>query len=275
MKEIDEVELARAEEQASHAERELVDAIAEAEADAAEVARVLSDLRARVAGHRERGVVGLDAVHEELDRLASPRVPLDRHHARVRDARADAVRARTWVVTAMRDDLARFALELGDVVEVADRARAALDRLRSGERVEPSRRLERLRTGTAELVALPAAHAPGLAASARRQLPRIRLETSIDMHSASNFFTGLSENISDGGVFVATDRDAPIGTEVELAFTLPDGVEIRGRGQVRWARRRRDGVVAGLGVQFIDLSGAAQDAVQNFVRVRSPIIHPA
>ena len=27
-----------------------------------------------------------------------------------------------------------------------------------------------------------------------------------------------------------------VGTEVDIAFTLPDGVEIRGRGVVRWAR---------------------------------------
>jgi len=269
MKEIDEADIDVAEQQAAQAEAALAEAIAEAQADGAEVARTLADLRARLGGHFKRGVVGLDALNDELEHLATPTVPLDRHETRVREARADAVRARMWVVAAMRDDLKRFGFELGDAVQLADRVRDALDRMR-GERVDSTRRFERIRTSTAEMVAVDRQARP----ISRRRLPRIRLDADIDLHSISNFFIGHSENISDGGVFVATDREVAIGTEVELAFTLPDGVEIRGRGQVRWARPTAAGAVAGLGVQFIELTGAAQDAVQNFVRMRSPIVRP-
>lgn len=265
----DEPDINVAEEQASRAEGQLVEAITESEADAAEVAYTLRELRTRLDEEIARGAVGLDELAAELARTVTPIVPMERHRERVREARADAVRARMWVVTAMRDDLKRFGFELGDAVRTADRVRDTLQRIKD-ERFHMTRRFDRIRTSTAEMVAVRDAKSP----AARRQLPRIRIDAKIDLHSESNFFAGFSENISDGGVFVATDQQVPIGTEVDLAFTLPDGVEIRGRGAVRWVRDASPDAAPGLGVQFVNLSGAAHDAVQNFVRLRSPLFLP-
>lgn len=269
-RDLTERDIEQAEQQASQAEAALRALIAEHEADAAEVAYTLRELRMRVEEEIRREARGLEELFEKLKVASAPTVPTERHDARVLEARADAVRARTWVVAAMHDDLKRFTFELGDAVTLADEAREALQRVAETPRLNMTRRFERIRAVTADLVLeRAAARLP----KPRRQQPRVRLETAIDLHSDSNFFRGTSENISDGGVFVATSENIPVGTEVDLAFTLPDGVEIRGRGQVRWHRAEgEEGGGVGLGVQFVNLSGAAHDAVQNFLGLREPMV---
>jgi len=269
-RDLNESEIEKAEAQATHAEAELGALISEAEDDAKEVAATLSELRLRLEEVvRGGGATGLDEVLDEARHVAAPVVPLDRHRSRVLEARADAMRARLWVVSAMKDDLKRFSLELADAVRTAETVRVALDRHAEAPRLSVTRRFERIRAVTADLTS----RVESIESHPRRLLPRVRLETAIDMHSTSNFFNGFSENISDGGVFVATDLDLPGDTEVELAFTLPDGVEIRGRGKVRWVRKAGPDVPGGVGVQFLNLSGAARDAVQNFLAMREPLFH--
>ncbi|MFO0744336.1 MAG: TIGR02266 family protein [Myxococcota bacterium] len=270
-RELTDQEIVQAEEQASRAEAELREAITESEADAAEVAYTLRELRMRVEEEIRRGLPNLEGVLDDLNRASAPVVPLDRHHARLIEARADAVRARMWVVAGMQDDLKRFGFELADAVQTAEAAREALQKSVETPRVNMTRRFERIRAVTADLIAKQRIANPP---TPRRQRPRVRLQAAIDLHSASNFFRGFSENISDGGVFIATEEQLPVGTEVDIAFTLPDGVEIRGRGVVRWARGAGPDSAAGLGVQFINLSGAASDAVQNFLTMREPLFHP-
>src|SRR5262249_62108806 len=51
--------------------------------------------------------------------------------------------------------------------------------------------------------------------------PRVRMQAAIDFQSDSNFYTGFSTNISEGGIFVATVSSPARGTQVKLHFTLP------------------------------------------------------
>ena len=104
----------------------------------------------------------------------------------------------------------------------------------------------------------------------RRRDPRMRLETEVDLKSDSNFFVGQSQNISDGGLFFATPDHPPTGTEVDLAFSLPGGVEVRARGVVRWARERVGDSPAGVGIAFTALSPDAQKAIAWFLSQREP-----
>lgn len=261
---LDDKLIAQAEDDVARAEEELRQAIAEADADAADVAFTLHELRARAGDDSTLAVVG-----EALAKVRLPTLPLTAHEARVLEARADAVRARQWVVGAMHEDLERFRLELGDVVLAAERARDELQRRSERPRISPTRRFERIRAVTTDQV-LAARPEP----SPRRQRPRARLDAAIDLHSDSNFFVGATENISDGGVFVATDKILDEGAEVDLVFTLPGGFEVRGRGLVRWHRAAAPGVEPGVGVQFVDLSGAVEDAVENFIALRRPLASP-
>ncbi len=110
----------------------------------------------------------------------------------------------------------------------------------------------------------------------KRQSPRVKMQAAVDFHSDNNFFNGFSANISDGGLFVATVNLVPLGTEVDLSFTLPSGEKIDAKGVVRWVREVNDKLpdaFPGIGVQFSALNPAAQDAIDTFLAQRDPLFY--
>ncbi len=90
------------------------------------------------------------------------------------------------------------------------------------------------------------------------------------MNSSSdhNFYTGFTQNISEGGLFVATSNIAPLGTNLEFTFTLhPDPESITVRGVVRWIRESHDftELPPGMGVMFSDVDAIASDRINEFI----------
>jgi len=116
--------------------------------------------------------------------------------------------------------------------------------------------------------------APGAAGRASSRIP---LQTQVDLSSDSNVFTGFSTNLSEGGVFVATLNLLPVGTAVDLTFSLPGKVRISVQGEVRWTREvddRMPDVFPGVGVRFVDLTPEAAKALHRFVGEREPLFYP-
>lgn len=86
---------------------------------------------------------------------------------------------------------------------------------------------------------------------------RFRLYLNLTLSTATLDYSAFSGNVSDSGLFVATPETLPLGTELNLGFTLPgreDRLELR--AQVCWSREEFDlthDVVPGFGVRFLDL----------------------
>ena len=108
--------------------------------------------------------------------------------------------------------------------------------------------------------------------SERRSFPRMPVEVDIGMYSESNFYAGLTQDISEGGLFVATQKILPLGTDVSVSFTLPGVPEIKTDGQVTWIRQPIDGV-PGMGIRFTRLTSDDQATIQRFVAKRPPLYH--
>lgn len=105
---------------------------------------------------------------------------------------------------------------------------------------------------------------------------RIRVQVGVDLNTATNFFVGTSLNLSEGGLFVATRAEVPVGTEVDLGFTLPTGATVQVKGVVRWRRAPDDRtplITAGLGIQFLDATADALDQVRAFIEQRDPLVY--
>jgi uncharacterized protein (TIGR02266 family) len=110
------------------------------------------------------------------------------------------------------------------------------------------------------------------------------LSLAITMRGDNNFYVGLSENISETGVFIATQHVLAIGTPVVLSFTLPSSDEpISVVGTVEWVRgpdamaRAGDNFAdhfgdakPGMGVCFTDIEQESMHAIRNFMRFRAP-----
>jgi len=100
---------------------------------------------------------------------------------------------------------------------------------------------------------------------------RVGVQVRVDLRSENTFFTGFSENISEGGLFIATEAPHEIGDELDVELSLMGGGHrIAQKVVVRWIRpaEAAGGLPAGMGVQFIELTTHQQDALQEFVDSR-------
>lgn len=107
-----------------------------------------------------------------------------------------------------------------------------------------------------------------------RRSQRVALHADVDLFSDSNFYTGFSSDLSDGGIFVATCNMLEPGTEVEVAFTLPGSLRIQAKGVVRWNREYNDRfpeVFPGVGIEFVEMAEDSRLAVHAFTSQREPM----
>jgi uncharacterized protein (TIGR02266 family) len=110
----------------------------------------------------------------------------------------------------------------------------------------------------------------------RRTSPRVPLETQVNFEGGTNFYTGFSQDISSGGLFVCTYDLQPIGTRVELTFSLPDGYTVNAPGQVRWLRDPIEpdpDAPPGMGIMFEELLPEDRRAIDEFVNLRAPLFY--
>jgi len=153
--------------------------------------------------------------------------------------------------------------------------------MRSQDEVEFTQRVIQRTTETAQVVLREAPKADG----DRRAKPRYAVSLSVTLVGDHNFYVGLTENISEGGIFVRTHRQIPIGTVLKLEFSLPTSeTKLSVVGMVRWVRSANalreehnnfgsvddDAFKPGLGIQFVAMDADALRAIQKFVRVRRP-----
>ncbi len=108
----------------------------------------------------------------------------------------------------------------------------------------------------------------------QRRHGRADLSVEVSLEGEHNFFVGFSENVSEGGLFVATHSLREIGSIIHLTFQLPDRARpIEVEAVVRWIRlfSEASDVPPGLGLQFVDLSDEDAHAIRTFVERRAPL----
>lgn len=112
----------------------------------------------------------------------------------------------------------------------------------------------------------------------RRASPRVPVDCGVTFTSESNFYVGFTENVSRGGLFVATTDLLPPGTPVNLRFTLPGETSpTYVDGVVRWQRWAEDvgeQIAPGLGIEFVELDPVIRARIEEFVDRRAPLFYP-
>jgi uncharacterized protein (TIGR02266 family) len=110
--------------------------------------------------------------------------------------------------------------------------------------------------------------------SQRREHPRYKVELDVSLGSDHNFYVGFVENLSSGGVFIATHMLKSVGEVFELTVHLPNSTDaVCGVGEVRWIREysERSNVPPGMGVRFISLEAGAEKLIEDFLARREPM----
>jgi uncharacterized protein (TIGR02266 family) len=112
----------------------------------------------------------------------------------------------------------------------------------------------------------------------QRRTPRVELNVEIGLDDHTNFYVGFAENVSEGGLFVATYKLRPVGTEIALTFVLPNDCAVQVQGVVRWVRDPRDlaasDVPPGMGIEFKDVGTEDRLRIEAYVRAHAPIFYP-
>jgi uncharacterized protein (TIGR02266 family) len=115
--------------------------------------------------------------------------------------------------------------------------------------------------------------APPAEASHQREHSRFSVDLDVTVGSDHNFYAGFAENLSAGGVFIATHKLKPVGSRIELSINLPNSAQLRVEGQVRWIRvfNDRSDTPPGMGVKFDNLAPEAVALIQEFLSRREPL----
>lgn len=102
---------------------------------------------------------------------------------------------------------------------------------------------------------------------AMRGLVRVPLETDVDLNLPQAAARGRSLNISRGGIFVETEERCPDpDTELRLSFALPEtSAPLAPTARVVWRRFEAEGLLAGMGLQFLELDREAARMLDEYV----------
>jgi acetolactate synthase-1/3 small subunit len=100
---------------------------------------------------------------------------------------------------------------------------------------------------------------------ARRKHPRHALSFEVRLGSVDELARLWTQDISQGGMSVQTEREIPIGTRVELRLVHPQSSEsFAVHAMVR--RQIDQPGFRGIGVEFVDLDRARKKALTEFIR---------
>jgi uncharacterized protein (TIGR02266 family) len=105
----------------------------------------------------------------------------------------------------------------------------------------------------------------------KRKSDREPVTLFVEYEGADDLVGDYTENLSSGGTFVATNRELPIGTNIQLVLSFPGLLEpIAIEGTVRWTRGSQnatevvaEGEEAGAGIQFT--AGTARDQLAGLI----------
>jgi len=134
---------------------------------------------------------------------------------------------------------------------------------------------------TEKQAAKPAGLAAGTAAAPTDQdmqakTIQMSLDEQLKVDGDSHFYCGFSENIDEGGIFVATFDIKKINSKILVTFTLPTGRTVTAKGLVRWVREYNPStpeMAPGMGIRFIQLHPDDAKAITVYLKQRAPIFY--
>jgi uncharacterized protein (TIGR02266 family) len=104
----------------------------------------------------------------------------------------------------------------------------------------------------------------------RRRYRRLRTDMDVAIapreatHETASYFLSKASNLGENGAFVTTSKPMPVGSFVDLEFTLAGkGSRVKVFGVVRWIERQKEG--GGMGVQFLEVSTTDRKNLRAYV----------
>lgn len=101
----------------------------------------------------------------------------------------------------------------------------------------------------------------------RRTHIRTPMSVGIMLQGPVDHYGAVSHNFGEGGVFLRTDTQEPLGTMVDLSFTLPGRAErFRLEGEVIFSSgKKSEGFPTGMGIKFTGLDPGTKEALSGYM----------
>lgn len=96
----------------------------------------------------------------------------------------------------------------------------------------------------------------------KRRTPRVSISAGVWVawHASGTRYVSRVRDISAGGLFVSTPSPVPVGTQVNLLFSLPEG-EVKAQAVVR-----NSVAGEGMGVEFVQMEGASRERLYEVLK---------
>jgi len=107
----------------------------------------------------------------------------------------------------------------------------------------------------------------------QRASVRVPTRFKVDYSHENNYLISYSKNISAEGMFICTDKIVPVGTHVNLVFSIKDLYEVVVTAKVAWVNLQETKGDTGLGLEFIDPPTLLKEAVLRIVN-RVAVVEP-
>ncbi len=110
-----------------------------------------------------------------------------------------------------------------------------------------------------------------LAGDARGIQERYEVRHVVKFQSTAEFLTDYTENLSHGGMYLATDQDLEPGATIRATIEIPgitESIEVIGRVAYRLNAKQveEQGRQPGVGVQFLELSPEAKNQLDHYLK---------
>lgn len=102
----------------------------------------------------------------------------------------------------------------------------------------------------------------------RRSSPRLDVVLKVRFEKKEDFQEALVHNISQMGVYLATDRPFDVGYQFLIEIDLPnDKGQINGRCEVVWVNQVEvKDYPKGMGVQFVELGSRDRELLEEYLK---------
>ncbi len=102
----------------------------------------------------------------------------------------------------------------------------------------------------------------------KRRTPRVNVGFKVKVDTTRGTFNGIGRDLSEGGIGVYIKKLPPIGSPVEIYFTLPGREnQIQITGEVMYHRRGSPGVHDDwMGIRFVRMDATSQSVIHSFVK---------
>jgi uncharacterized protein (TIGR02266 family) len=93
---------------------------------------------------------------------------------------------------------------------------------------------------------------------------RFRKRLEVKFSSGTDTYKGILSNLSQGGLFIRTNRGFAPGTTIDIELVLPDGKISYLKGIVRWAEKTHLAVKNGMGIELTEKDTAFMNFIKSF-----------